>query len=100
MLKEKASSLKKPNIGGEIAFLKFLFEIYPLPFRKRASLVAQLVKNLSAIKETRFDSWVKKIPWKRASTATHSSTVAWKIPTDRGAWWARVHGVTESDTTK
>ena len=21
-------------------------------------------------------------------------------PTDRGAWWARVHGVTESDTTE
>ena len=28
--------------------------------------------------------------------ATHSSIVAWRIPTDRGAWWATAHGVTES----
>ena len=30
--------------------------------------------------------------------ATHSSTLAWKIPTDRGAWWAVVHGVAKSRT--
>ena len=30
--------------------------------------------------------------------ATHSSILAWKNPTDRGAWWATVHGVTESNT--
>ena len=28
--------------------------------------------------------------------ATHSSICAWRIPVDRGAWWAIVHGVTES----
>ena len=28
--------------------------------------------------------------------ATHSSTLAWRIPMDRGAWWATVHGVTQS----
>ena len=28
---------------------------------------------------------------------THSSTVAWKSPMDRGAWRATVHGVTGSD---
>ena len=27
--------------------------------------------------------------------ATHFSILAWRIPTDRGAWWAKVHGVTE-----
>ena len=32
--------------------------------------------------------------------AAHSSILTWKIPTDRGAWWATVHGVTESDTTE
>ena len=26
--------------------------------------------------------------------AIHSGILAWKNPTDRGAWWARVHGVT------
>ena len=31
--------------------------------------------------------------------APHSSTLAWKIPwTDRGAWWAEVHGVAKSRT--
>ena len=25
--------------------------------------------------------------------ATHSSTLAWVIPIDKGAWWAAVHGV-------
>ena len=30
--------------------------------------------------------------------ATHSSTLAWIIPMDTGAWWAAVHGVTKSQT--
>ena len=28
--------------------------------------------------------------------ATHSSISAWRIPIDRGSWWARVHGVAKS----
>ena len=30
--------------------------------------------------------------------ATHSSVLAWKIPMDRGAWWATVHGAAKSWT--
>ena len=30
------------------------------------------------------------------STATHSSILAWRIPMDRGAWWAAVHEVATS----
>ena len=30
--------------------------------------------------------------------ATHSSIFAWRIPMDRGAWWALVHVVAESQT--
>ena len=30
--------------------------------------------------------------------ATHSSILAWRIPMDRGAWQAIVHGVTKSQT--
>ena len=32
--------------------------------------------------------------------ATHSSILAWRIPMDRRAWQATVHGVTESDMTE
>ena len=28
--------------------------------------------------------------------ATHSSILAWRIPMDRGAWWATVHRVTKN----
>ena len=31
-------------------------------------------------------------------TATHSSILAWRIPMDRRAWWAAVHGFTMSRT--
>ena len=30
--------------------------------------------------------------------ATPSSILAWRIPKDRGAWWAAVHGVARSRT--
>ena len=30
--------------------------------------------------------------------ATHSNILAWKIPMDRGAWQATVHGVSKSGT--
>ena len=45
----------------------------------RASLVAQLVKNLPAIQET----WVLFLGWEdplEKGKATHSSILAWRIP--------------------
>ena len=30
--------------------------------------------------------------------ATHSSILAWRIPMNRGAWWATVHSVEKSQT--
>ena len=30
--------------------------------------------------------------------ATHPSILAWRIPRDRGAWWATAHGITKSQT--
>ena len=55
----------------------------------RASLVAQLVKNLPAMQET----WVRSLGWKdplEKGKATHSSILALRIP------W----GLKESDTTE
>ena len=60
-----------------------------------ASLVAQLVKNLPAMLET----WVQSLGWEdplEEGMATHSSTLAWRIPMDKGAWQLGVHGVAKS----
>ena len=32
--------------------------------------------------------------------ATHSSVLAWRTPTNRGAWRAAVHGLAELDMTE
>ena len=45
----------------------------------RASLVAQLVKNLPAMQETQVQSLDWENPLEK-EMATHSSTLAWKIP--------------------
>ena len=63
----------------------------------RASLVAQMVKNLPAMLETRVGSLGQEDPLER-EMATHSSVLAWRIPMDRGAWLATVHGVTKTRT--
>ena len=41
------------------------------------------------------DSWVGKDTLGE-STATHSSNLDWRIPMDRGIWWATIHGVGRS----
>ena len=45
----------------------------------------------------RFDLWDGEDPLGE-KMATHSSILAWKNFMDRGAWWAIVHGVAESQT--
>ena len=62
---------------------------------KRAVLVAQMVKNMPAMQETR----VQSLGWEdtlEEVMATHSSILAWRIPKDSGAWWATVHRVAKS----
>ena len=51
----------------------------------RASLVAQMIKNLPAMPETRVQSLSQEEPLEKGM-ATHSSILAWKIPL-RGAAW-------------
>ena len=58
------------------------------------SLVAQMVKNIPAMQETR----VPSLGWEDSleeDMATNSSILAWRIPMDRQA---TVHGVTKSWT--
>ena len=60
-------------------------------------LVVLMVKCLPAMQET----WVQSLGWKdplEEGMATHSSILAWRIPMDRGTWWAIVHGVAKSWT--
>ena len=63
----------------------------------RASLVAQMVKNLPAMQKTWVPSLGGKDPLEE-DMATHSSILVWRIPMDRGAWWAIVKGVAKSWT--
>ena len=46
------------------------------------------------------ETWVRSLGWEdlEEDMAIHSSFLAWRIPMDRGAWWAAVPGVTKSQT--
>jgi len=56
-----------------------------------------MIKNLHVM----WNTWVQSLGWEDSleeSMATHCSILAWRIPMDRGAWWATVHGVTKGLT--
>ena len=61
--------LKAP---GSCLLLKATYNVLSLKTRisVRASLIAQLVKNPPAVQETWFDSWVRKICWRRERLPT------------------------------
>ena len=59
--------------------------------------MAQSVKNLSAMQDTRVQSLGWEDPLEK-DMATHSSILAWKNPMDGGAWQATVHEVSKSRT--
>ena len=59
--------------------------------------MAQSVKNPPAMQETQ----VRSLGWENPleeGMATHSTIFAWRIPMDRGAWWAAVHEIAKSQT--
>ena len=57
--------------------------------------MAQAEKNLPAVWETWVQSLGQEDPLEKGM-ATHSSILAWRIPVDREAWRAAVHGVAKS----
>ena len=60
-------------------------------------LIAQLIKNLPAMWET----WIRSLDWEdllEEGMQTHTGILAWRFPMDRGAWWAAVHWVANSQT--
>ena len=83
--------------GKSLGSFVFFFQ---LKYRQLiwASLVAQTVKTTPAMQE----NWVQSLGWedsREEGLVTLSSILAYRIPKDRGAWWATVHGIEESDTT-
>ena len=63
-----------------------------------ASLVAQSVKCLPAMRETQVRFLGREDPLEK-EMAIHSGILAWRInPMDGGASWATVHGVASSRT--
>ena len=64
-----------------------------------ASLVAQMVKNLSAMQET----WVQSLGWEdplEKGMTTHSSILAWRIPWTEEPGRLQSMGSQELDTTE
>ena len=73
--------------------------VYFPPREEGTSLMAQTLKRLSTVWETR----VKSLGWEDSlekEMATHSSTLAWKIPWTEELGRLQSTGSLESDTTK
>ena len=96
ILASLVAQLVKNSIAMQETPVQFLGLEDPLE-KGEASLVAQMVKNLPAMWEIRVQSLGWEDPLEEGM-ATHSSILACRIPMDRGAWWATVHGVTKSQT--
>ena len=57
----------------------------------------QMIKNPPAL----WENWIRSLGWEdplEEGMASDSSILAWRIPMDRGAWWATVHGVAQIRT--
>ena len=47
------------------------------------------------------ETWLGTLGWEdrlEEGTTTYSSILAWRIPMDRGAWWATLHGAAKNQT--
>ena len=92
---ERQSGISSCSWARPAVYLDFLS--FGTKYDLGVSLVAQTVKNLFAMWET----WVQSLCWEDSleeSMATHSSILAWRIPMDKRAWRATVHGITKTQT--
>ena len=71
--------------------------IYNMYKYNMASQVAHWVNNPPTMQEMWVRSLRREDPLEEGMAA-HSGILAWRIPMDRGPWWATVHGVTKSRT--
>ena len=67
------------NEKNTIIYVIFLPKLHSFNLIMRASLVAQMVKHLPAMRETRVRFLGQEDPLEK-EMAIHSSTLAWKIP--------------------
>ena len=78
---------------------KPIHEIEPKYHQARASLMAQMVKHLSAVQETKFNPWVGTIPWRRKWQPTPvllpGKSHGWRSLVGYSPW-----GCKESDMTE
>ena len=87
--------------------------LYPLRLANLISLLSKgLLRVFSSTTVQKYQFFVSQMVKKSAchvgnlgwedplkdGVTTHSSTLVWRIPMDRGAWWATVHEVSNSQT--
>ena len=72
------------------------WEIQTLLFLQGASLVAKTIKSPPTVGALGSIPELGRSPG--GGHGNLASILAWRIPMDRGAWWAAVHGVAKSWT--
>ena len=104
---EEGKDLNQRKKRHRMNMKSLLYRVYVLSLTlvllpPRASLVAQRIKRLPAVRETQVQSLGWEDPLEK-EMSTHSSILARRIlwtenPMDREAWWATVHRVAKSRT--
>ena len=71
--------------------------LFPQPLKRKNFPVAQMIKNLLAVQESRVWSLGQKDPLEKGM-AIHSSILTWRIPWTEGPGGLQSRGVTKSGT--
>ena len=89
----KYNSVRKTSLSSLSLYSLITATLAGLPRRLSGK---ELACQFRKYRRHGFDPWVRKIPWSKKRNALQYSCLG--NPMDRGAWWAAVHGVTESQT--